>query len=84
MTLRLGVDNLAAGILASRGRYRAWLVLNGTFLPGWPGLASLYWGVAFTLMAAGPRVLGHAPAVLQLIHFFVLFPSLVGGIIAMF
>lgn len=79
-----GLVNLVAGILAYRGRYRAWLVLKGSFLPGWPGLASLYFGVAFILIGLGPLVLEYAPPLLQLAHFFLLFPALVVGIIAMF
>lgn len=79
-----GLVNFIAGILAYRGRYRAWLILKGSFLPGWPGLASLYLGVAFLLIGSGPLVLAYAPPILQLAHFFLLFPSLAVGIIAMF
>lgn len=79
-----GLLNFIAGILAYRGRYRAWLILKGSLLPGWPGLASLYLGVAFMLIGVGPLVLGYAPPLLQLAHFFLLFPSLVVGIVAVF
>lgn len=79
-----GAVNFVAGILAYRGRYRGWLILKGFFLPGWPGLASLYLGIAFMLIGAGPMVLAYAPPLLLLAHFFLLFTSLVVGIIAMF
>ena len=49
-----GLLNFIAGILAYRGRYQAWLMLKGSLMPGWPGLASLYLEVAFMLIAWGP------------------------------
>ncbi|MGP5607615.1 hypothetical protein [Arthrobacter rhombi] len=79
-----GLLNFIAGILAYRGRYQAWLILKGSLLPGWPGLASLYLGVAFMMIGVGPLVLGYAPPLLQLAHFFLLFPCLVVGIISVF
>lgn len=82
--LVLGLVNFVAGILAYRGRYRAWLVLKGSFLPGRPGLASLYLGLAFMLIGVGPLVLAFAPPLVQLVHFFLLFPTLAVGIVAMF
>ncbi|MGP9618151.1 hypothetical protein ACT3S2_14115 [Arthrobacter sp. AOP36-A1-22] len=80
----IGLVNLIAGIQAYRGRYQAWLLLKGGPFPGWPGLASLYLGVAFTLLSVSPLVLDHGPPLLILAIFFTLFPSLGIGIIGMF
>lgn len=84
VTAAIGLVNLVGGIQAYRGHYRAWLILKGALVPGWPGLASLYLGVAFTMMSVAPLVMDHGPPLLKLIVFFTLFPSLVLGIIAMF
>lgn len=84
VTAAIGLVNLISRIQAYRGRYRAWLMLKEAFFPGWPGLASLYLGVAFSLMSVAPLVMDHGPPLLKLIVFFTLFPSLALGIIAMF
>lgn len=80
----IGLVNLVAGIQAYRGRYRAWLMLKGALFPGWPGLASLYLGVAFTLIGVSSWVMDHGPSALKFMLFILLFPTLVLGIIAMF
>lgn len=84
VTAAIGLVNLIAGIQAYRGRYQAWLMLKGALFPGWPGLASLYLGVAFIMMSVAPMVMDHGPPLLKLAIFFMLFPSLLLGIIAMF
>ncbi|MEE1620469.1 hypothetical protein ACQ7DA_04415 [Zafaria sp. J156] len=80
----VGTVLVVAGVLADRGRYKAWLVLKSFLFPGWPGLASLYLGIAFLAIAGAGFVMEHAPPLVFLLFALVLFASMVLGIVGMF
>ncbi|MFC4333801.1 hypothetical protein [Salininema proteolyticum] len=80
---------IVSGVLAYRQKYVAWLALK-SFLPGWPGLAGLYLGMAFAAILVLKSMLdigveGNAVLALAYLVLFAVFAlSLAIGIIGMF